>query len=89
MAKGFRKPLSASERNELPSSDFALPGRGEGKNGKGSGSYPIPDLSRARSALARVAQHGSPSERAEVRRKVHSKYPDIGKDRADRRYRSR
>lgn len=70
--------LKAKTRNALPSSDFALPGKGAGKNGKGSGAYPIPDASHARNALARVAQHGSPAEKAAVRRKVHSKFPGIG-----------
>jgi hypothetical protein len=72
-------PLTAAERNSLPKSDFALPGKGEGKNGKGSGSYPIPDANHARNALARVAQHGTAAEKAAVRAKVHAKYPDIGK----------
>ena len=62
----------------LAPSDFALPGKGEGPKGAGSGSYPIPDASHARNALARVAQHGSPAEKAEVREKVHEKFPGIG-----------
>lgn len=69
--------LSSKQRNALPSKDFALPGKGEGKSGKGSGSYPIPDASHARNALARVAQHGSAAEQRQVRAKVHAKYPDI------------
>jgi hypothetical protein len=48
-------------------SQFALPGR----------RYPIDTLGRARNALARVAQHGSPSEKATVRRRVHARYPSI------------
>lgn len=71
--------LSASDRRALPKSDFARPGRGDGPQGKGSGSYPIPDESHARNALARVAQHGTAAEKAEVRRRVHEKYPDIGR----------
>jgi len=71
--------LSTAARQKLKSSQFALPGKGEGKGGKGPGSYPIPDKSHARNALARVAQHGSSSEKARVRAKVHAKYPDIGK----------
>ena len=46
--------------------------------GPGGGSYPIPDASHARNALARVSQHGSSSEKAAVRAKVHSKFPSIG-----------
>jgi len=71
--------LNMAARKRLPSSSFALPGKGEGKSGKGSGSYPIPDASHARNALARVAQHGSSSEKAAVRAKVKAKFPNIGK----------
>jgi len=70
--------LSAGERDRLPRTDFALPGKGEGPNGKGAGSYPIPDEKHGRDALARVAQHGSPEEKAKVRRAVHRKFPEIG-----------
>lgn len=69
--------LDADERRGLPSSDFALPGRGEGPEGKGAGSYPIPDERHGRNALARVSQHGSPSEQAKVRAAVHRKFPGI------------
>jgi len=71
--------LSAASRQKMKPSSFALPGKGEGKGGKGSGSYPIPDASHARNALARVAQHGSSSEKATVRAKVKAKFPNIGK----------
>jgi hypothetical protein len=71
--------LKAAQRKRLPSSSFALPGKGEGKSGKGSGSYPIPDASHARNALARVSQFGSSSEKAQVRAKVKAKFPNIGK----------
>jgi hypothetical protein len=71
--------LSAKQRQRLPKSDFALPGKGKGPKGAGAGSYPIPDASHARNALARVAQHGSSAEKARVRAKVHAKYPNIGK----------
>jgi hypothetical protein len=71
--------LTAKQRQGLPSSSFALPGKGEGPQGKGSGSYPIPDKSHARNALARVSQHGSSAEKARVRAKVKAKFPGIGK----------
>lgn len=61
--------LTTKARNALPAKDFALPGR----------RYPVNDPSHARNALARVSQHGSPEEKAVVRRKVHAKYPEIGK----------
>lgn len=72
--------LSMKSRKALPSSSFALPGKGEGPSGKGAGSYPIPDKSHARNALSRVSQHGSSAEKAKVRAKVHAKFPDIGKE---------
>lgn len=84
---GWRKKmgdrLTAHERQSMPRSDFALPGKGEGPKGAGSGSFPIPDRSHAINALARAS--GKPVE-AKVRAAVHRKYPDLGKARADRRY---
>jgi hypothetical protein len=66
--------LSSKRRQSLKSSQFALPGKGEGKGGKGSGSYPIPDESHARNALARSS--GKPAA-ATVRAKVAAKFPGI------------
>ena len=67
--------LSYGERKSMPKSEFAIPSEKKG----GKGGYPIPDKAHARNALARVSQHGSSSEKATVRAKVHAKYPDIGK----------
>lgn len=61
--------LTTKRRNALPKKDFAEPGKR---------AYPIPDKAHARNALARVAQHGTPAEKAKVRAAVHKKYPDIG-----------
>jgi hypothetical protein len=66
--------LTTAARKKLPGKSFAIPSKKPG-----SGSYPIPDKSHARNALARVSQHGSSSEKAQVRAKVHAKYPGIGK----------
>lgn len=77
--------LTAKKRQALKSSQFALPGKGEGKGGKGAGSYPIPDASHARNALARVAQHGTAAEKATVRAKVKAKYPNIGQSKPKRK----
>ena len=63
---------TAKGRKRLKSSSFALPSQR---------AYPIQDASHARNALARVAQHGTPAEKATVRRKVAAKYPGIGKKR--------
>lgn len=65
--------LTYSERKHMKKSSFAVPSEREG----GKGGYPIPDKSHARNALARVAQHGSPKEKALVRAKVHKKFPSI------------
>ncbi len=59
----------------MPKKSFALPSKKEG----GKGGYPINDAAHARNALSRVSQFGSPSEKATVRAKVHTKFPAIGK----------
>jgi len=61
--------LSYEKRKHLKKSSFVFPGKR---------SYPIENMSHARNALARVAQHGSPSEQARVRAAVHKKFPSIG-----------
>ena len=61
--------LSTASRNALSKKSFAEPGKRK---------YPIEDKAHARNALARVAQHGTPAEKAQVRAAVHKKYPDIG-----------
>ena len=63
--------LTAKSRNSLKTSTFAVPGRR---------AYPIPDASHARNALARVSGNGSSAEKAQVRAKVHAKFPGIGLD---------
>ena len=67
--------LTTKQRNSLPSADFAVKGR----------RYPVENASHARNALARVSQHGTPTEKAEVRAKVHKKYPTIGEKKAARK----
>jgi len=71
--------FSYAQRAKLPKKEFALPGKKTAENKAGKGGYPIPDKAHARNALARVSQHGSPAEKAKVRAKVHSKFPDIGR----------
>ncbi len=61
--------LASEERNTLPTKDFAGPER----------SFPIQDRSHAQNALARVSQNATPEIKARVTRKVHEKYPDMGK----------
>ena len=66
--------LTSKERKKLPSGSFVFPG---------DRSYPIPDKAHARNALARVAQHGSPAQKAKVKAAVHKKFPGIGKKKKD------
>lgn len=61
--------LTTERRDAIPSGDFGLPGR----------RYPLNDANHARNALSRAAQNASPAEQAEIRAKVHAKYPGIGK----------
>ena len=71
--------LGTEEREGIPKSQFAIPERAGTSQGKAeSGSYPIPDREHARAALGLVGMHGSPSEKYEVRAKVHAAYPDMG-----------
>lgn len=61
--------LTTSGRDRIAPKNFAGPDK----------SYPIEDKSHARNALSRVSANGSPALKAEVREKVHAKYPGIGK----------
>lgn len=65
--------LTAKQRKALPRYDFAGPDR----------SYPIPDASHARNALARASQHAGPTLKSHIRAAVHSKFPDIKVERMD------
>ena len=60
--------LTYKKRKRMATDSFAEP-----KQRK----YPIQDPAHARNALARVSQHGTPAEKAQVRAKVHKKYPSI------------
>lgn len=60
--------LNAAARNALKTSDFALPKER---------AYPIHDAAHARDALSRVAQYGTPEEKAKVRAAVKRRYPKI------------
>jgi len=71
--------LTYRQRKRLSGKAFALKGR----------RYPIPDKAHARNALARVAQHGTAAEKAQVRRKVHAKFPTIDHRGARRKHSAR
>lgn len=62
--------LTSKKRNKLRKTSFALP---EARK------YPIPDISHARNALARVSQNGTLSEKKKVRAAVLKKYPSLKK----------
>lgn len=62
--------LSSADRSALPAQDFAGPDR----------SYPVPDESHARNALARVSQYGYPELKQKIRDKVRRKFPSIKLD---------
>lgn len=61
--------LNAAKRKALPKQDFAVPSKAPR-----SGSYPIPNLSHAKNALARSS--GKPVA-AQVRRAVDRKFPTL------------
>lgn len=62
--------LTAKKRNAISTKNFAGPDR----------SYPIEDENHARNALARVSEFGTEALKAQVRAKVHKKYPGISQD---------
>ena len=59
--------LTAAQRNRLPDSAFALSGR----------RYPIENKAHAKSALAYSSRFATPGQKAEIRRKVHERFPSI------------
>lgn len=66
-AKANARRNTRAGRAKMKPSSFALPGR----------RYRIDDPAHARNALARVAQHGTAAEKAQVRKAVARKYPSI------------
>lgn len=72
--------LNAAQRNRLPGSAFAGPGR----------SYPVEDIGHAKAALSRAASNASPELEARIKAKVRRLYPnmtvdgEVSKPRADR-----
>jgi len=62
--------LTTRGRKRIKKENFALPKERR---------YPIYDRSHAINALARVAQYGTPEEKAKVRRAVYKKYPSLKK----------
>ncbi|HEY1439807.1 MAG TPA: hypothetical protein VGF65_02980 [Mycobacterium sp.] len=73
MRSGLSKASNAkrntkSGRAVMGAAQFGVPARKK---------YRIDDAAHARNALGRVAQHGTPAEKAQVRKRVAAKYPSI------------
>ena len=64
--------LTTKRRAKLPDSAFVFPPKGDEP-----GRYPINDRRHAANALARVAQFGTPAEKAAVKAAVCKRYPDF------------
>lgn len=60
--------LTAKKRSAMPKSQFAIPSKK---------AYPIDTPNRARNALSRVAENGTPAQKTQVRKAVKRKYPSI------------
>lgn len=63
--------LTTAQRKAIPKSDYGVPSKAPGP-----GSYPMPNRSHAANAEARAS--GKPVQ-AQVDRKAHQLYPDLGK----------
>lgn len=65
-------PLSTEKRKRLRDSSFVFPRERK---------FPIDTIERARNALARIVQTGTPSQIARVRTAVFKKYPSLANGR--------
>ena len=80
--------MAYKRRKGLPDSAFAIVKKRKAKRGDRmikERKYPIHDLAHARNALARVAAHGTSSEKARVKTAVYKRYPGLKKRAAVRR----
>jgi hypothetical protein len=74
--------LKSARRKKMSDSSFVFVKKRKAKRGTGTVKerrYPIHDLAHARNALARVAGHGTPSEKAKVKAAVYKRYPGLKK----------
>lgn len=69
--------LSYHERVKMTKKSFAFPEKKTKSNPAGKGGYPLDTANRARSALSRGAHNLSPEKDAELKRKVHRRYPNM------------
>jgi hypothetical protein len=70
------KKKSFVANTKAPAGSYAVTKQVGGKTVK---SYPVDTMARARNALSRVGQHGTPAEKAAVYAKVKSEYPALAK----------
>ena len=75
MAKKPAKKFVANTK--APAASYAVTQKGEG--GKTVKKYPVDTPARARNALSRVGQFGTPAEKKAVYAKVKSAYPALAK----------
>lgn len=68
--KVMKDKLTTEGRKHVAEHNFAIPETRK---------YPLVDISHARNALARVAQHGTEEEQKKVRAAVYRKYPSLEK----------
>lgn len=68
------KKKTPAPNTKAPKGSYAVPGTAE----KGP-AYPVDSLARAKNAIARVEQHGTPAEKKKVYAKVKAKYPALAK----------
>jgi bacterioferritin len=66
--------LTTAGREQIANKNFALSAK---QSDTGKPAYPIHDKAHAANALARVKQHGTPAEKAEVYKDVARKFPEL------------
>jgi hypothetical protein len=64
--------LSSVQRKALPKSNFVFPGKAPG-----AGSYPIPNVSHAKSALSLGSRFAGPAGLKKIKAKVKKKFPSM------------
>ena len=77
MTNKLAKDLTEEARQHIKPKNFAISAK---QSDTGKPAYPIHDPKHARIALGLVGMHGTPAEKAEVRKDVAKKYPGIEHD---------
>lgn len=71
--------LTYKERKKMSPNSFVFSKMKNKKNPAGESAYPINDIAHGRAALQMGAKFASPSQLATIKKKVHKKFPSIGK----------